>query len=41
MKSSAIAFLIAIGLLLIAIGIEGNLGSMLGAVIDPANMREG
>jgi len=39
MKAGGIFFFVAIGLLLILIGLQGNLGSVLGAIIDPANMR--
>jgi hypothetical protein len=40
MKAGGILFFVAMGLLFILIGIEGNLGSVLGAIIDPANMRD-
>lgn len=30
-----------VGILLIDAGLQGNIGSMLGAIIDPANMIEG
>jgi NCAIR mutase (PurE)-related protein len=33
-----LAGLFVIGLLLILAGMEGNLGSILGSIIDPANM---
>jgi hypothetical protein len=39
MKAGGILFFVSIGLLLILIGLQGNLGSVLGAIIDPANMR--
>ncbi len=39
MKVGGILFFTAIGLLLILIGMQGNLGSVLGSIIDPANMR--
>lgn len=35
-----LALMLAVGILLIEIGITGKLGSMLGAIIDPANMSE-
>lgn len=41
MGTGAILIFFALGLLLILIGIEGNLGSVLGAIIDPANMTAG
>lgn len=41
MSTGVIIAFFAIGLLLILIGIEGNLGSVLGAIIDPANMTGG
>jgi hypothetical protein len=39
MKAGGILFFVALGFLLILIGLGGNLGSVLGAIIDPANMR--
>ena len=41
MKVGGILFFVAIGFLLILIGLQGNLGSVLGAIIDPSSMREG
>lgn len=32
-------FFVGIGFLFILIGIEGNLGSVLGAIIDPSSMQ--
>lgn len=40
MKAGGILFFVGIGLLFILIGLQGNLGSVLGAIIDPANMRD-
>ena len=41
MNTGAIIAFSFIGLLLILISIEGNLGSVLGSIIDPANMTGG
>lgn len=40
MKAGGILFFVGLGFLLILIGLEGNLGSVLGAIIDPSNMRD-
>ena len=41
MNTGGIIAFFLIGFLLILIGIEGNLGSVLGAIIDPSNMTGG
>jgi len=39
MKAAGIFFFVGLGVLLILIGIEGNLGSVLGSIIDPSSMQ--
>jgi hypothetical protein len=39
MKIGGILFFAGLGFLLILIGLQGNLGSVLGAIIDPSSMR--
>ncbi len=39
MKVGGILFFVSLGFLLILIGLQGNLGSVLGAIIDPSSMR--
>jgi len=41
MKPAGILFFVLVGVLLILIGFEGNIGSVLGSIIDPGSMVAG